>query len=162
VEFALLAPVLIALYFGMAETTEAMMAKRRASHVASTLGDLVAQQQSVDTATLADLFTIGATVLQPFPANTLQMRVSSVSADSKGNVTVDWSRGYGGMTSLNKNAPYPGIPAGLIAADQSLIVAETSYTYDSPTRQFVGSLLTWSDKFYLRPRITTKVACPTC
>ena len=50
VEFALIAPVLIVFYFGIAELTQAMMASRRASHVASSIGDLVAQEQSVTNA----------------------------------------------------------------------------------------------------------------
>lgn len=160
-EFALLAPVLIAFYFGMAETTQAMMAKRKASHVASTIGDLVAQQQTMTPAMMTDLFTIGATVLAPFPATTLTMRVSSVSANASGQVTVDWSKGSG-MSGLTTGASYTGIPAGLIAANQSLIVSEVNYSYDSPIKKYVPNTLNWSDKFYLRPRIATKVTCPTC
>jgi Flp pilus assembly protein TadG len=161
VEFALIAPALIAFYFGFAETTQAMMAKRRASHVASTIGDLVAQQQTMDSATMTDLFTIGATVLAPFPTTSLKMRVTSVSADAANKVTVDWSKGSG-MTALGAGGTYSGIPAGLIAANQSLIVSEVTYSYDSPIKKYVPNTLTWSDIFYLRPRIATKVACPTC
>jgi Flp pilus assembly protein TadG len=43
VEFALIAPVLVIFYCGMAELTQAMMAQRRVSNIASSIGDVVAQ-----------------------------------------------------------------------------------------------------------------------
>ena len=151
VEFALIAPVLITFYFGMAETTQAMMAKRRASHIASTIGDLVAQDSVVTNAEMTDLFTIGQTVLSPFPTTTLKMRVTSVTANASGVVKVDWSDGQG-LGAHAKDSTYTGIPAGLIAANQSLIIAEVSYSYDSPVKKYVPNTLNWNDKYYLRPR----------
>ena len=49
VEFAFIAPVMILMYYGLAELTQAMMADRRASHVASAIGDLVAQDTAINT-----------------------------------------------------------------------------------------------------------------
>lgn len=151
VEFALIAPVLITFYFGMAETTQAMMAKRRASHIASTIGDLVAQDSVITNAEMTDLFTIGQTVLSPFPTTTLKMRVTSVTANASGVVKVDWSDGKG-LAAHAKDSTLTGIPAGLIAANQSLIIAEVSYSYDSPVKKYVPNTLNWNDKYYLRPR----------
>ena len=42
VEFALLAPVMISLYFGVAEVGQAFMVQKRQAHVASMVADLVA------------------------------------------------------------------------------------------------------------------------
>ena len=124
VEFALIAPLLITFYFGMAETTQAMMAKRKAAHVASVIGDLVAQDQIVTDAEMADTWTIGAALLAPFPTSgTLGMRVTSVTMAS-GVVKVDWSEvGGTGLTKKNPGDTWAGIPAGLIANGQSLIIA---------------------------------------
>ncbi len=151
VEFAMIAPVLLTFYFGFAETTQAMMAKRRASHVASTIGDLVAQEGTVSNAEMTDMFTIGSTILSPFPTTSLKMRITSVTANSSGVVKVDWSDGQG-MTALTNGTTYTGIPAGLISASQSLIISEVTYSYDSPIKKYVPNTLNWSDKYYLRPR----------
>jgi Flp pilus assembly protein TadG len=151
VEFALIAPVLITLYFGFAETTQAMMAKRRASHVASTIGDLVAQEGSVTDAEMADLFTIGRTMIAPFASTNLKMRITSVTANATGVVKVDWSDGLG-LAGLAPGGNYAGIPAGLIAANQSLVISEVTYSYDSPIKKYLPNTLNWSDKYYLRPR----------
>lgn len=158
VEFALIAPVLITFYFGFAETTQAMMAKRRASHVASTIGDLVAQEQSVTNAEMTDLFTIGGTLLSPFPTTSLKIRVTSVTANATtGVVHVDWSDGYGGLAANTAGATYTGIPTGLIAAGQSLVISEVTYSYDSPIKKYVPNTLNWADKYYLRPRSVNTV-----
>jgi Flp pilus assembly protein TadG len=153
IEFALIAPLLITFYFGMAETTQAMMAKRKASHVASVIGDLVAQDQSFTNAELADTWTIGATLLSPFPTtDKLGMRISSVTM-AAGVVKVDWSEADGtGLTKKNPGDTWTGIPAGLIADGQSLVIAETIYAYDSPIKKYVPSTLNFSDIYYLRPR----------
>ena len=78
VEFALIAPVLIAMYFGLAEYCQAMMADRKATHVASSIGDLVAQSDQVTAADLADIFAIGKPLIAPFPTTDLKIRVASV------------------------------------------------------------------------------------
>jgi Flp pilus assembly protein TadG len=158
VEFALISPVLITFYFGFAETTQAMMAKRRASHVASTIGDLVAQEQTLTNSEMTDLFTIGGTLLTPFPTTSLKIRVTSVTANATtGVVKVDWSDGYGGLAALSANSTYTGIPSGLIAAGQSLVISEVTYSYDSPIKKYVPNTLNWADKYYLRPRSVNTV-----
>jgi Flp pilus assembly protein TadG len=151
IEFALIAPLLIVFYLGMAETVQAMMAKRKASHVASAIGDLVAQDQSVTNAEIADVWTIGTTLLAPFPSTTLKMRITSVTANASGTVKVDWSENQN-WTDVADGSTWTGIPAGLIAAGQSLIIAQTAYAYDSPIKKYVPNTVNFSDIYYLRPR----------
>ncbi len=151
VEFALIAPALIAFYFGLTELTQAMMAERRASHTASAIGDLVAQSTQVSTATMTDIFTIGQTIISPFPTTSLKMRVSSVVADASLSPKVAWSS-VSGMTAL-ANGTVVTVPTGLLTvAGQSVIMSEVSYSYDSPVDYFVPNAVTFTKKFYLRPR----------
>lgn len=156
VEFALIAPALIAFYFGLAEFTQAMMAERRASHVAAAMGDLVAQSTQISSATISDIFTIGATIMSPFPTSTLKMRISSVTANSTGTANkVDWSSGSG-MTALTTGSTVT-LPSGLVSASQSVIMSEVTYTYDSPVDKFIPTPIVFTKKFYLRPRKSDQV-----
>lgn len=156
VEFALIAPALIAFYFGLAEFTQAMMAERRASHVAASMGDLVAQSTQISDSTINDIFTIGATIMSPFPTSTLKMRISSVTANSAGTSNkVDWSNGSG-MTALTKGSTVT-LPSGLVSASQSVIMSEVTYTYNSPVSQFIHGSISFTKKFYLRPRKSDQV-----
>jgi Flp pilus assembly protein TadG len=152
IEFAMIAPLLITFYLGMAETTQAMMAKRKASHVASAIGDLVAQDQSLTNAEMADTWTIGNALLSPYPTTgRLKMRVTSVTANASGVAKVDWSDNSG-WTDVTDGSTWTGIPAGLITAGQSLIIAETTYAYDSPIKKYVPNTTDFARTYYLRPR----------
>jgi Flp pilus assembly protein TadG len=155
VEFALIAPAMIAFYFGLAEITQALLAERRAGHAASAIGDLVAQSSSISNTELTDIFQIATTIMQPYPTNTLKMRVTSVKANAAGATTVAWSNASG-MTAYAAGAALP-VPAGVIAANQSVIMSEVTYDYDSPVNFFMPNAVTFSRKFYLRPRKSDEV-----
>ena len=157
VEFALIAPAMVASYFGMAEITQALLAERKAAHVASAIGDLVSQSSSVSSSDITDIFSIAATIMQPYSTTTLKMRVSSVTADSAGVAKVDWSSGSG-LTALTSGSTVTDIPGGVISAGQSVVMSEVTYSYDSPVDMMMPNAVTFSRKFYLRPRKSDKVA----
>ncbi|MDB5438434.1 MAG: pilus assembly protein TadE, partial [Caulobacteraceae bacterium] len=66
VEFALIAPVLIAMYFGIAELSQGMMSGNKAGEVASSIGDLASQNTCLTNAQVTDVFTIGGLLIKPF------------------------------------------------------------------------------------------------
>lgn len=159
VEFALLAPVLIAFYFGMAEFCQGFMAQKRMGHVSAMVADLVAQEELVSTANLDDIFDIGSLIMSPFATSALQQRVSSVTRTS-GVARVDWSRGDG-MAARAVNSTIT-LPADLIANGESVIVSEATYDYDSPVDYFMPGITRFSHIYYLRPRTVDKTLCSNC
>ena len=54
------------------------------------------------------------------------------------------------------------LPANLLAANQYVIMAEAKYTYTSPISYLFKTPVVFDQIFYLRPRMTTSVTCPTC
>ncbi len=159
VEFALLAPVLIAFYFGMAEFCQGFMAQKRMGHVSAMVADLVAQEGTVATANLDDIFDIGSLIMKPFSTAALQQRVSSVTRTA-GIARVDWSRGDG-MAALAVNSTIT-LPTDLIADGESVIVSEATYDYDSPVDYFMPGITRFSHIYYLRPRTADKTLCSNC
>lgn len=159
VEFALLAPVLIAFYLGMSEFCQGYMAQKRMGHAASAVADLVAQEDVITRTELDDIFDIGALIMKPFSASTLKQRVSGVTRTGN-KVKVDWSRGDG-LTALTKDSEIT-IPADLLSDGESLIVAEATYDYDSPADYLMPGLTRFRHIYYLRPRISDKVVCSNC
>ncbi len=160
VEFALLLPVLCLLYFGMAELTQGVMAERRAAHTASTIGDLVAQSSSISAAEVGDVFTVGDAIAYPFPTAPLSMRITSVVAGANGATTVAWSRASG-MAPLAKGSPVT-VSANVIAANQSVIMAEAKYVYTPAVGYLLHAPITFDKVYYLRPRISVQVTCADC
>lgn len=159
VEFAMLAPVLIAFYFGMAEFCQGFMAQKRMGHVSAMVADLVAQEESINTASLGDIFAIGGLIMKPFPTAPLQQRVSSVTRTA-GVDRVDWSHSSG-MAPRAVNSTIT-LPTGLITNGESVIVSEATYDYDSPVDYFLPEVTRFSHVYYLRPRTVEKIVCPNC
>ena len=161
VEFALLVPLMALMYFGVVEVTQGAMTEQRVAHSASAIGDLVAQSSSITSAQVTDIFTIGQNIMYPYPTSGLQMRITSLVADANDNVTVAWSQGSG-MTALTKGATVSGLPANVIAANDSAIMAETSYVYRSVFGMVLTQPITFNEKYYLKPRLSTQVSCADC
>lgn len=159
IEFALLAPILIAFYFGMAEFCQGYMAQKRMGHVSAMVADLVAQEEVVTVANLDDIFDIGGLIMKPFSTAALQQRVSSVTRTA-GVAKVVWSRGDG-MTSRAVNEVIV-LPTDLIANGESIIVSEATYDYDSPADYLMSGITRFSHIYYLRPRTVDSVTCSNC
>ncbi len=160
-EFALIAPVMILIYFGVGELCEAMMAQRRTSHATSAIGDLTTQSQSVASSDVSDIFAAATTIMAPFPTAPLKLRMTSVTANSSGTPKVDWSCAQGGLTKYTTGATFTGLPTGLVsAAGDSIIVSEGQYNWASPAKYVLPNGLNFNEIFYLKPRKSAQVTGP--
>lgn len=160
-EFALIAPLLIVIYFGVGELCEAMMAQRRAAHAASAVGDLATQNQTLAASDVSDIFAAATTILAPFPTTNLKLRMTSVTQNSSGVAKVDWACQQGGMSVQAAGATYSGLPSGILSSSgDSVIVAESQYNWASPANYVLPNGLNFNEAFYLKPRKSAQVAGP--
>lgn len=155
VEFAMLAPVMVGMYFGLAEFCQGFMAQKRAGHSAAIVADLITQRKAVTGAELDDLFQVGTQIMKPFSATTLKIRASSVTRGNDDVNRVDWSRGLG-LTARAVGSTV-ALPTGLVERGQTVIFTETTYDYDSPVDYFMPGITRFSHSFYMRPREVEKV-----
>lgn len=155
VEFAMLAPVMIAMYFGLAEFCQGFMAQKRMGHATSMVADLIAQRDVMTGAQIDDIFKVGALIMKPFSATPLKMRVSSVTRGADGVAKVDWSRGSG-LTARTTGSTVT-VPTGMIANGETVVMSEATYDYDSPVDYMMPAITKFSQTFYLRPRSVDKI-----
>ncbi|MES2835077.1 MAG: TadE/TadG family type IV pilus assembly protein [Pseudomonadota bacterium] len=155
VEFAMLAPVMIAMYFGLAEFCQGFMAQKRMGHATSMVADLIAQRDVITGAQIDDVFKVGTLIMKPFSATPLKMRVSSVTRGTDGIARVDWSRGSG-LTARTATSTVT-VPTGLIANGETVVMSEATYDYDSPVDYMMPTITQFSQTFYLRPRSVEKI-----
>jgi Flp pilus assembly protein TadG len=157
VEFALIAPVMILMFFGTIELCEALNAKARVTRVASTTADLVAQATTVSSTDITNIFGAANSILYPYPATGAQIVVSSIVDDGHGGAKVAWSNAQN--TTPRAVGASVTVPAGLIVSGTggSVIFAEITYTYSSPTTQALGASTTMRGSFYARPRRSATV-----
>ncbi|VXC08984.1 TadE/TadG family type IV pilus assembly protein [Brevundimonas sp. G8] len=163
VEFAFLAPILILFYFSMVEFCQGYMALKRTGHVASMVADLVSRTDAVTKQQVNEVLDIGDLIMTPFSTTTLQQRVSSVTRVNATTYRVDWSVGRG-SNAMKAKLPVADakIPSDLLAAGESVIVAEAVYDYVSPFDRVVPYGTKFVRMAYLRPRTIEVVACSNC
>ena len=125
-EFAIMAPVMISMYFGVTELSDGYTASAKTTTVASTAADLVAQEQTVCNAEMNDVFAALNTIMFPYPLNNMQIVISSLIDAGGGTIKVAWSDAQN--TSPRAVNSVVSVPAGLVAVGGSVVLAEVSYS----------------------------------
>lgn len=138
VEFALVLPVLIVIYFGTVELTRILDANRKLTLFARTLGDLSGRADnpkpsSSDMATIAGAATA---ILRPLDATGLQivvnaMGVLSYNGTFYGGVCSSWAQNATKRPAqqINGTNGLPGTPAAYQFNGARYILAEVSMAY---------------------------------
>jgi Flp pilus assembly protein TadG len=158
VEFALIAPVIVLLFFGLIELCQGMNAKQRVEYVASTTSDLVAQSTNMTPTAVNNVFGAAGAILFPYPAGSnVTIVISSLveNGTTPNSAKVVWSKTKNG-TARPVDSTLT-IPAGVITPGGSVIYAEVSYSFTSLTHYVIGNSVTMTSKFFSRPRRTVQV-----
>ncbi|SRR5579871_1152415 len=152
VEFALVLPLMLTMYFGSIEVTDAISADRQVTLVAGTVADIAAQYQSVTSGDVDNILAAASAVLAPFSDSNVQVTLSSVQIDANGNATVDWSVSHHGSqrTGTVTNA----IPAALRVANTSVIWGEATYAYKPVMGWVVTGTVNLYNQIFMRPRLS--------
>ncbi|MFK5979590.1 MAG: pilus assembly protein [Rhizobiaceae bacterium] len=166
IEFAIIAPIMILLFFATIEVSTALSVDRKLARVSSTLGDLITQSQTLTQADLDNIMDAASFVMTPYD-HTLGIIVTQISISS-GAATVDWSRAYGTGIALAPNTPYT-VPAKIMDDDTYLVSAKVIAThtplYAKTTLEGGTTLkidksssadINMEEEIFLRPRIGLK------
>jgi Flp pilus assembly protein TadG len=167
VEFAMVLPLMVTLYFAGVETTEAIAAKRKVTLAARSLADVTARSTTISAADLNGLYKAVQSVMFPYsnPAGPvegkLHIKLSSVSIDAKGNATIDWG------VAVNETAHAKGDSVALTGKKNvldipstSLIWAEIRYDYTPTVGYLITGTVGLSDEIFMRPRLSDTVTGP--
>ena len=150
VEFALLAPMMIALLIGTAEVSQGVGADRKVSLVTAALANLTAQVSTISSTDMTNILDASSAIISPYSATLLSMTVTCLKIDANKNVSVKWSVTRGG----NVNSGTMTIPTALAVANSQLIFSQVSYAYTPGLGGRITGTLTLSDQMYMSPRIT--------
>ncbi len=136
VEFALLLPLMLAVYIGTMEASALITMDRKVQSVAGAVGDLVARSdKSITTAQMRDYFRAASGIMTPYSSDPVLQVITAIHVDNNSNATIAWSRQFvGGVYSATTprvaGQPFP-LPDEMIAISkgQTVIAAEASYSY---------------------------------
>jgi Flp pilus assembly protein TadG len=149
VEFALVAPLMIALYFGCVEISDGVAVDRKVSLTSATLANLVAQSTSLTTTDMNNILDASTAIIQPYSSSNLKMSVYCLSIDANKNVTTKWTATRNGGTGMAVS-----VPTDLKVASTQLVLAQVSYAYKPIVGYTITGTLTLSDQMFMMPRIT--------
>jgi Flp pilus assembly protein TadG len=161
VEFALLAPLMISLYLGGAEISQAVSIDRKVSLVARAVADLTAQGTTISDTEMANILKAGGAVAAPYSSTILQVVVSSVKIDANSIAKVAWSDATTNAIARKKNDSVT-LPTALVVANTSVIWAEVTYGYKPAIGYMITGTLPLTDQIYMRPRLQDAVCRVTC
>ncbi|MGH6799671.1 MAG: TadE/TadG family type IV pilus assembly protein [Roseiarcus sp.] len=156
VEFALIAPIFIAMVFGLFEGTRATLAYLKVIAAAQSVADLVTQQKQVTNSDLNDYVSAGQLIMKPLPAAALGFVITSVKFDpNTGAATVDWQKAVGATPPAN--SVETALAANYGVKGESVVIVQATYTYTSPIDFVLPASLTITDTAFSRPRIVPAV-----
>lgn len=180
IEFAMLVPIMLVLFFGTVEFSVGVAANRKVSLMAQTLSDLTSRSISVSDADITNFFTAGTGIMTPYVApayNATSSQISELWIDpSTGNARVQWSKATGtGYVALAVGSTVT-LPttnggdlivrdaSGAIVAGQYLIYSQVKFLYQPVVNYKIGGsapTFTLTDVSYTRPRQAACVIYPT-
>lgn len=191
VEFAFVVPIMLCMFIGTVELSQAITVDRRVTQVASSTADLVARQRSVTLTTLNGYMQIIDQLMTPYSATPLKLTVANVftTTAQPTQPKVCWlyhrnnTSSQGANTGISKGGNYTSatggaLPTGVLDATggTSVIVVEVSYLYQpvllfnsTPTEvrgaqvsSYIGAAgITMRESFFLKPRLSASVQFDT-
>ncbi|MEP3890899.1 MAG: TadE/TadG family type IV pilus assembly protein [Hellea sp.] len=157
IEFAFIAPVMLFMYFGMAEVATAITVDRQVSHSANVAGDLTTQSETVSADEMSEIMT--ATML-----------VMGIPASEQGNVTIEiasYSRDADDnvvpMGTAVLNGPFPvafdasTLDSRILSNTSGVVVARVNYNYEPLKLRYMPSNFDLREVFMLKPRKSANV-----
>lgn len=173
VEFAFIVPVLIALYLGSMEISQAFDTDKRISRTAGMVADLVTQQEAVTRSQLIAITKIGDSTLAPYSRSlpTTTIVAVQVTSTNSPQALVTWSirRQGNTVTTPYAKGSVVSLPSSLITPGAFLIKVTTHLDYVPVTTWSVkgtatgkGVVIPMGNTYYLRPRLVNTIACSDC
>jgi Flp pilus assembly protein TadG len=177
IEFAFIAPILLALYFVTMEVAQAIETNKKVGRIASMVADLITQQQSVSRTDVDAIMQIGAAIIQPYNRTTPSIFVTAIeiSNEASPKAKVAWSRKLvNGAASADVAKGQPiSVPEKLLIAGTFLVRVEAQLdyrpviTYTANQKAALGlsaafDNIDMGETYHLRPRMTTLILCGDC
>ena len=161
VEFALLLPLMLTLYLGAVELSQAISIDRKVSLTARAVADLVARSPGFSKAEMTNILDAATAVTAPYPSDLIKVKVSQIKIQADGTSKIDW--GGAKNTSKRNNGDVVTVPAALKTAGKEtyLIWAEVEYAYTPAIGYVITGTLNLTDQIYMRPRLSDKVNEPS-
>lgn len=158
IEFAIIAPIMIIMYFGLAEMASAISVDRRISNGTNVAGDMATQQPILAGTDIEEVVAASLRVMQVPNIKDVSMDMESFilpgsgqPPESRGRIRVNNS--VGNFSSFDAS----GLDTQLLNETSGIVVARVRYKYTPIELRYFNSTITLEETFYLKPRRSTVV-----
>ena len=151
VEFAVVVPVLLTIYLGGVDATEALTTYRKLGETTVELANVAAQYNSMSASDVSTVMNASAQIMEPYASASLQITLSEISTDANNNPSVVWSQAFHGGAALQAGANV-SLPAGLATANTYYILVQTTYPFQPITGFTFTKPITMSNRVVMLPR----------
>jgi Flp pilus assembly protein TadG len=158
IEAALIFPILVGLFLGITEFSEAFTVNRRIEAAANVSADLVARTQSVTTADLVGIKSMIDEMIKPYATAKLGLIITSVTTDPGNTPSVLWSFASGADASPHAVGSSMTLPAGVTEHSSSIVVSEVQYEFRSTLARLIVGNIQMRARAYFRPRVSPNVS----
>ncbi|GLQ19945.1 TadE/TadG family type IV pilus assembly protein [Algimonas porphyrae] len=167
-EFAIIAPIIIGVYLGLAELAMVLGVERQVSHSASVAGDLATQAAVLEEADIEDILSATLRVANVSDTNDYVLHMESFDRDSSGSEVSLGEIVYGaGRESWLEDFDAADLSADMLAEGSGIVVARVAYRYtpmgmpntlDTDSKKgLLPTSLTLTETFLLKPRRSATV-----
>lgn len=171
IEFALLLPVLVLLFFGLINLTKGYSASRKLVIATNTFGDLLTQTGgALNRGIISNYFQVVGHIMRPFSAANVKMSVYAVQKDSRGKIKVVWKDIVGDTSNtcpapdFNSTNLKKKISPLLTSTSDMAVVTRGCYIFrpllSNPFFTFNGVKL--MEDVVLKPRQMKNLPCSDC
>ncbi|MCC2688001.1 MAG: pilus assembly protein [Rhizobiaceae bacterium] len=176
-EFALVAPLLLSMYFVTMEVAQAIETNKKVGRVSSMIADLVTQQQTITKAELEAIMSIGESTIQPYDRSKPSIAITAIEItdETTPQVKVAWSRKLvnGAYSVASAKGSITTVPTALNVKGSFALRVETGLAYapvitwaaDSKVSLGLSAAfdaISMQATYYLRPRMSQSVPCADC
>ena len=153
IEFAIIAPVMIGMYFGLAEIASAISVDRKISHGTNVAGDLSTQHPEIKDDDISEVLSAALRVMDVPNVSDISIDMESFilpgvgeAPESQGRIRLNAGAGNFG------NFDAASLDSKLLSATSGVVVTRVKYRYTPIQLRFFDSTITLEETFLLKPR----------
>jgi Flp pilus assembly protein TadG len=166
VEFAIVLPVLMTLFYGTVEITRYILITQKVEKLAHSVADMTAQEQVASKVALDQVMAAASDIMEPFDMTNGTIFITAMYL-APGTTTpkVTWRYQGGGAYSATSQMGTVGgtatVPAGFTFDDRENLIAAEVYYQFSPliSSQFFGTTTVYRSAYY-KPRLGALLTPP--
>jgi len=144
IEFAIIAPIMIGMYFGLAEIASAISVDRLISHGTNVAGDMATQQPEIRDVDIEEVVSAASNVSMDIESFILP--AAGEAPESRGRIRVNNTGS--GFTNFDATT----LDTKILNERSGVVVTRTAYKYTPLQLRYLNTDITLSETFLLKPR----------